>query len=143
MFSACAPSVQQENNPYEPDFASPKNNPNQYQNNLNLLGGQQAYGYIFGTRDIPLISGLEIVDEESTNFDTTAGTITVAVYTGYLSLGEIKKFYSITLPQLGYKVQADNGDNIIFNRSGDMIDMTIDRDQSSGKTSVKFIISAH
>lgn len=114
-----------------------------YEDNAKILGGQKSFEYVYGTTEIPLISGLKIIEEESTSYDATDGTITVAAYSGKVTLEDLKKFYLGTMPQLGYKIQSDNGDNMVFNRKDDVVDITIYKNSSNSEdVMVKFIISS-
>jgi|SRR5688572_25134937 hypothetical protein len=63
-------------------------------------------GFVEGFEDLPLAPGLANVPEAGTGFDKPTGRIVVAYASGKTSRGEVEKFYSTTLPQLGWTRQG-------------------------------------
>jgi hypothetical protein len=112
-----------------------------YHENSTVTKERKFSGYVFGTKDIPLLSGLNIIDEESTNFDTISGNITIASYFGEFTLDEVKDFYMITLPQVGFKLQEDNNSNISYRRKTDKLELSFTQD--GDELTVKFLISSN
>ncbi|MCE3254688.1 MAG: hypothetical protein K0R25_182 [Rickettsiaceae bacterium] len=96
--------------------------------------------YVFGTDDIPLFEGLNLVEEESSNFDTVAGNILISKYSGNCKLRSVKKFYLGTLPQLGWKLSEKESDKITFNREEDNLEIRFD--DNKDKLGVRFFISS-
>lgn len=98
----------------------------------------RASEYVFGTEEIPLLDGLEIIEEESTNFDTISGHIAISIYSTEINLKDIKKFYTTTLPQLGFAVVKDEKRKISYSRNDDQLEISFTNEED--KILVKFLI---
>lgn len=106
-----------------------------YAQNSGAVKEREVDGFVFGTADIPLLAGLEIVEEESTNFDTFSGNISVAVYFGSMDLQEAKDFYSRTLPQIGFRIDDTLKDDIKMETGS-----KVDTEQGSDiKQNIKYV----
>ncbi len=79
--------------------------------------------YIFGSSDIPLFNGLELVEEDGTNFDTMLGDIVISKYIGDFELKLVKDFYLETLPQLGWILVDNENGKISFKREKDKLEI--------------------
>jgi hypothetical protein len=58
--------------------------------------------FVEGFEDLPLAPGLVNLPEAGTGFDKPTGRIVVAYASGKTSRSAVEKFYSTTLPQLGW-----------------------------------------
>ena len=122
LFCACSPKID-------------------YIENAEVIGKEKEVdGYVFGTADIPLLAGLEIVEEESTNFDTFAGNISVAVYFGSVDLQEARDFSSRILPQIGFKIDSSDDNKIKLSRENDNLEINFE--QKGEQLSIKFQTSS-
>lgn len=97
-----------------------------------------------GTDDIPLFSGLEIVEEDSSSFDTMLGNIVISKYFGVVKGSSVKKFYLDALPQLGWNVIDEKGSKVSFIREKNKLEIRFKKnysDQNIGGVYVRFFIS--
>ena len=62
--------------------------------------------FVEGFEDLPLAPGLVNLPEAGTGFDKPTGRIVVAYASGKTSRAAVEKFYSTTLPQLGWTRQG-------------------------------------
>jgi hypothetical protein len=118
-----------------------------FSNNSELSGSEEKIQpenqitlYVLGSEDIPLFNGLELLDEDSTSFDTMSGNIVISSYFGELNLGQVANFYSQTLPQLGWELIKDSGDKITYKRDSDKLEISLN--QKDEKLNVRFFISS-
>ena len=100
----------------------------------------QLTQYVLGSDDIPLFSDLKQLDQESTNFDTISGNIVISSYIGNIKLSEVKYFYLGALPQLGWKLDSEEGNNFSYKRNNDILKISLK--QNDNKLLVKFFISS-
>jgi len=121
-----------------------------YQENTDINPEEKYSGYVAGTQDIPLFLDLEIIEEESTNFDTLSGNINIASYVGEANLEEVKDFYMITLPQIGFKLRKDKhrkleNDGVehllSYKRNGSRLEISFKKIKK--ELLVKFLISSN
>ena len=75
----------------------------EYQQSSEILQEDNETNYVQGTNHIPLFKNLEIIKEESAEFDTISGNITIATYQGNIDIKKVKEFYNNTLPHIGFK----------------------------------------
>ena len=100
---------------------------------------EYAKEYVLGSDDIPLFSGLNLIEEDSSSFDTTLGSIIVSKYSGDSKLNLVKDFYLQTLPQLGWKLLENKSDKITFSRDKDKLEIRLNYDK---KLYIRFFISS-
>ncbi len=96
--------------------------------------------YVLGSSDIPLIDGLELMEEDSTSFDTMSGDIVISKYEGNLKLESVKDFYLTTLPQLGWRLVDKKSQKMSFKREKDKLEIKFD--YASKGLYVRFFISS-
>ncbi|MES2676862.1 MAG: hypothetical protein V4612_00910 [Pseudomonadota bacterium] len=96
--------------------------------------------YVMGTDDVPLFSGLELIGEDSSSFDTMLGNIVISKYIGDTKLKFVKDFYLAALPQLGWKLIDDQSDQISFKREDDKLEIRFS--YASKGLYVRFFISS-
>jgi hypothetical protein len=96
--------------------------------------------YILGTDDIPLFSNLNLMEEDSSSFDTMDGTITISKYSSESKIELIKYFYLQALPQLGWKLDKNTSNLTSFKRENDKLEIRFSR--SNKNIYVRFFISS-
>ena len=70
---------------------------------LLFMAGATAQGLFFSAiDDLPLMDGLNEVEGGSMVFDSLSGRIVEALSTGKVTRQQVTRFYSETLPQLGW-----------------------------------------
>jgi hypothetical protein len=77
---------------------------------------QSQQQFIKGSQDIPLIDGLILIDDEDIEFDTILGGFDSSSYLANISTEIISQFYLNNLPKLGWNLQKNSGNQIIFSR---------------------------
>ncbi|MFT5703164.1 MAG: hypothetical protein ACJAZX_001213 [Rickettsiales bacterium] len=82
---------------------------------------EQEKQYVEGTDDIPLFIDLELIEDDSSSFDTMVGNIVISKYFGEYKTKEVKDFYLKSLPQLGWKLTKNQDRQISFNREDDKL----------------------
>jgi hypothetical protein len=78
-----------------------------------------ALAYLPGTEDVPLMRGLELV-EDPIIFDKLEGRLVTLHAQGDVSEKDISEFYAATLPNLGWKKKADS----IYMREGESLKLS-------------------
>jgi hypothetical protein len=94
--------------------------------------GTAADGCVEGFADLPLMPGLEQIQDASLAFDAASGRIVVAFARGPLSADQIRSFYAETLGQLGWSGAGEDS----FQREGERL--TLDFTPDGGETLVRF-----
>ena len=85
-------------------------------------GGQQAF--FTALSDLPLMAGLAEDPGDVLVFDNPGGRIVQVSATGDLAAGDVRAFYTATLPQLGWQaVESDR-----FAREGEELTVTYARE---------------
>ena len=100
---------------------------------------EQKQKFVVGSNDIPLYPYLEIVDEESANFDTISGNIVISKYLAKNEIDEIHEFYKETLPQLGWNLSYSDSGKMIFKRDRDNLEILFE--YGSKGLYIKFFIT--
>ena len=93
--------------------------------NLDSTNLSQEKPYVQGSDDIPLFARLELIEEDSSNFDTVLGNIVISKYISDSSPKLIKDFYLQTLPQLGWKLVDNKKDKVSFKRERDKLEIKL------------------
>jgi len=93
----------------------------------------QNPAYLSGVDDLPLMAGLSEAPDQGVIFDTPDGRIVEAYASGPVGAETVRKFYQVTLPQLGW-AQAGPGQ---FVREGEQLTVEI-LDPGPTSTSVRF-----
>jgi hypothetical protein len=101
---------------------------------------EQEKEYIAGTDDIPLFNNLELIEDDSSSFDTMVGTITISKYSSDSTIKLVKNFYVEALPQLGWKLTENTSNLASFKRENDTLEIRFSR--SPENLYVRFFISS-
>lgn len=97
--------------------------------------------FVNSSQDIPLLDALkQINDEESLGFYSDSGSISSASYESSISLTKVKNFYLKTLPQMDWKLTANESDKLRFVREKEKVEIEfINKD---GANVVRFFMSS-
>lgn len=87
--------------------------------------------FIEGLEDVPLASGLKSLPQDNISFGNEESRLVEALFEGKkTSFAKIEKFYTETLPQMGWIYQGKrNSDTFSFVREGETLDIV--REQKS------------
>ena len=77
----------------------------------------RAGQFLAGLEDVPVMPGIDIVDNAGVAFDSPAGRIVEAYATGKVTRNAVRSFYQAALPQLGWTRTG----NLEFNREGERL----------------------
>ncbi len=102
-------------------------------------GAQDArIAFVSGIEDLPLMPGLEEVDETTMVFDTPAGRIVEASASGPVGRAQVVRFYAATLPQLGWTPAGE----ALFRREGEILELHFaDAPVGAGHLTVRFALA--
>ncbi len=105
---------------------------------LGAIGGEPAR-FVAGLEDLPLMPGLDAMQEAGVWFDTPQGRIVEAFATGPVTRGAIEAFYAETLPQLGWREVAAG----VWSRDGEALRLEIAAPAGTGGQApiVRFAVS--
>ena len=94
-----------------------------------------AQGFLAGFEDVPVMDGLQVIDDAGIEFDAPSGRIAEAYAAGKLSREAVLAFYKATLQQLGWR----EIDTASFVREGETLRLGFD--ESSDELTVHFRLS--
>ena len=105
------------------------------------VGGEGAVGFVGGMEDLPLMAGLTEISGAGMVFDTPAGRIVEAFASGAVSRARVVAFYAATLPQLGWRQDAET----LFKREGELLMLEFPQPAAAGPVTapvtVRFVLS--
>ena len=99
---------------------------------VQLPARTQAAEFLAGFADLPLMPGLQAVEEAGLVFDSPSGRIAEAYAAGTVSRRAVTEFYRSTLPALGWLQRTENR----FEREGE--ELTIDFFEGDAGITVRF-----
>ena len=101
---------------------------------LSMMTADRAHAaeFLAGFADLPLMPGLQAVDEAGLVFDSPSGRIAEAYAAGAVSRQAVTEFYQSTLPALGWAEKSANR----FEREGE--ELTIDFFEADAGITVRF-----
>ncbi len=105
-----------------------------------VLSPKIASEFIKGSLDIPVAKGLEIISDEDVEFDSSSGSFTSSTYQSKNTIESIKKFYSETLPQMGWDLREFSNHSAIFKRENQTLKIEFSKSQK--QTLVVFILTS-
>ncbi len=107
-----------------------------------LRAEEHAGGYLDAVEDMPLMEGLHETGDGGVVFDKPNGRIVRSVATGRVAPQAVRRFYTATLPQLGWTRQKKLElikDLLVFRREGERLEIqTVP--ETGGTTEVRFSI---
>ncbi|MSO54025.1 MAG: hypothetical protein EXQ90_02665 [Rhodospirillales bacterium] len=89
------------------------------------LAADSGAAFVAGIDEVPLMPGLDEVEESEVTFDTAEGRIVVALATGDLTADAVGSFYASTLPAFGWRQDAPN----LFRREGEDLTLEFPKDE--------------
>ena len=97
---------------------------------MSLVGGFIFAGsafsapFIEGFEDIPIMKGLSQIQNDNISFGNEETRFVEAILTGSkVGFKSVEKFYTDTLPQLGWIYQGKRGDTLIFYRESEALEI--------------------
>jgi hypothetical protein len=97
-----------------------------------------AAGFFSGIEDFSLMPGLTELPDTTLIFDSPSGRFVEAYATGRVTSAEIERFYSASLPQLGWGPAAGSS----YQREGEVLEIeVVGRAANDGTRTVRFAIS--
>ncbi len=109
-------------------------------NDVEVIDVEVSQEFVQGSEDIPLLAGMEKVEDEGLGFDTSAGSIIATNYKSEIDLEKVQKFYVKTMPQLGWNIDQKTIGKVIFSRENENLE--IEFVNQDGVDMVKFLISS-
>ena len=105
-----------------------------------ILSPKVTSEFIKGSEDIPVAKGLEIISDEEVEFDSSSGSFTSSTYQSKNSIESIKKFYTETLPQMGWELTEFSNHSAIFKRENQILKIEFSKSQK--QTLAVFILTS-
>lgn len=91
---------------------------------LILIGSAKAVPFIEGFEDIPVMKGLSQISNDNISFGNEESRFVEAILTSSkVGFKSVEKFYTSTLPQLGWTYQGKRGETLIFYRDGEALEI--------------------
>ena len=116
---------------------------------LGMLGGAfsatAVTRFLTGSEDVPLMDGLAEVPDTRIIFDTPGGRIVDVDTAGPVSADDVARFYSESLPALGWKLDPsadDAASKYVFRRATEILVITVHGD-GDGDLGVRFNLRPH
>ncbi len=80
--------------------------------------------FIDGLEDVPVLEGMEQVQQDNISFGNEESRLVEAYLTSAKrTFRQISKFYKDTLPQMGWAYQGQRGSTLVFEREGEVLDI--------------------
>ena len=84
----------------------------------------QAEKFVEGMDDVPLLEGMNQITQDDVSFGNEETRLLEAYFsTRTLNFADVAKFYSESLPQLGWIYQGNRGNNLLFYREGETLEV--------------------
>lgn len=81
--------------------------------------------FVAGIDELPLMPGLDELEESAVDFETPEGRIVVAFATGDLATDAVGAFYAATLPAFGWRQDGPT----LFRREGEDLTLEFPKDE--------------
>lgn len=104
------------------------------------LDAKASEDFVQGSEDVPLIVGMEKINDDSLGFDSLSGSIMASSYKTKIDAEKIKNFYLKNLPQMGWKVSGGKKIKLVFSRDKEKLEIEIK--SKAGESLVHFFISS-
>ncbi len=95
--------------------------------------------FVTGLEDVPLMPDLQDVPDAAVIFDKPAGRLVEAYAEGDVEVAAVMKFYRDTLPQLGWSIEAAQGETGVFFREKERLEIHVLEGQD--RRTVRFLLS--
>lgn len=87
----------------------------------------QATTFIEGLEDVPVAPGLHQIQNDTLSFGNEESRFVEVILEGNkTSFGTVGNFYKSTLPQMGWIYQGKRGKTFLFDRDGEVMDISKD-----------------
>lgn len=96
--------------------------------------------FVQGSQDIPLATNLEKTIDEAVDFDSNSGSIISSSYKSKSSKNEIKIFYIKTLPDMGWAIEKNLENKVVFKREKEQLEIEFSLEKK--QNIVTFFISS-
>lgn len=81
--------------------------------------------FIEGLEDVPVMEGLSQLPNDSISFGNEESRLVEAILTSEsANFRKVQQFYQTTLPQMGWIYQGKRGNTLVFEREGEVIEIT-------------------
>ncbi|WP_417455039.1 hypothetical protein [Kiloniella sp.] len=94
-------------------------------------------GFFTGSGGVPIVPGMEEMEELGVVFDKPEGRIVEAFASGHLSQGDVREFYGRALPQLGWEVVGEG----LFVREGEVLKIEILEGVENSRSILRIILA--
>ncbi|WP_162938184.1 hypothetical protein [Kiloniella sp. EL199] len=94
-------------------------------------------GFFTGSGGVPIVPGMEEMDELGVVFDKPEGRIVEAFASGPLSQADVREFYGRALPQLGWEVIGEG----LFVREGEVLKIEILEGVENSRSILRIILA--
>jgi len=111
-----------------------------FSNKTESLLPKTSAEFIKGSLDIPVAKGLEIISDEEVEFDSSSGSFASSTYQSKNSIESIKKFYTETLPQMGWDLIEFSNHSSTFKRENQILKIEFSKSQK--QTLAVFILTS-
>ncbi len=105
------------------------------------VGGGEGGGFVGGMEDLPLMAGLTEISGAGMVFDTPAGRVVEVFASGTVSRTRVIAFYAATLPQLGWRQDAET----LFHREGERLALEFPESpgaaEATAMVTIRFVLS--
>lgn len=92
--------------------------------NCSLLNIVKAAEFIDGMEDVPLMSDLQQITKDDIYFGNEETRLIEAYLTSKkINFNKVKQYYIESLPQLGWIYQGNRGNNLLFYRDGETLEV--------------------
>ncbi len=89
-----------------------------------LAGESAAEKFVEGVDDVPLLEGMNQITQDDVSFGNEETRLLEAYFsTRTLKFSDVADFYSESLPQLGWIYQGNRGNNLLFYREGETLEV--------------------
>ena len=91
---------------------------------LTLISTVNAANFVEGMEDVPLMDGLSQITQDDISFGNEETRLLEAYLTSRrLKFATVANFYRESLPQLGWIYQGNRGNNLLFYREGETLEI--------------------
>ncbi|WP_421779780.1 hypothetical protein [Kiloniella litopenaei] len=94
-------------------------------------------GFFAGSGGVPIVPGMEEMEELGVVFDKPEGRIVEAFASGHLSQEDVREFYGRALPQLGWEVIGEG----LFVREGEVLKIEILEGVENSRSILRIILA--
>ncbi|WP_417430532.1 hypothetical protein [Kiloniella sp.] len=94
-------------------------------------------GFFTGSGGVPIVPGMEEMEELGVVFDKPEGRIVEAFASGHLSQVDVREFYGRALPQLGWDVVGEG----LFVREGEVLKIEILEGVENSRSILRIILA--